>query len=94
VDRAEAVNLIREIDRECKDIRGTSIMLMEPDPNDALAKGYRVQIRMKATPMRLRCLKTVAGQYDLQVNVAADNWLVTIYTPKKAIEQTSGQGLM
>jgi hypothetical protein len=94
LDRAEAVNLIREINRECKNLRGTSIMLMEPDPNDQFGAGYRVQVRMKATPMRLRCLKTIAEQYDLKVNVAQDNWLVTIYTPKKAEAQTSGQGLM
>ncbi len=89
------MGLIKEIDHECKDIRGTSILLIEPNPEDPLSRGYQVQIKMKATPARLRCLRTIAEQYGQKVNVAEDNWSVTIYSPKKEEKQPeSGQAQM
>jgi hypothetical protein len=81
LNRSEAISLIREIDEECKNIRGTSIALMEPNPHDPLAKGFQVYIKMKVTRIRLRCLTTIAEQYGYKVRVAPDNWLVTIYRP-------------
>ncbi len=96
MNRVEAVNLIKEIDQECKDIRGTSLLLLEPDPNDQQSLGYKVNIKMKATPMRIRCLRTIAEQYGLRVDVAQDNWSVTIYRPREAEKKNlpSGQALM
>jgi hypothetical protein len=81
LNRQEAVNLIREIDAECRDIRGTSLMLMEPSKENPLSKGYQVYIKMKATPSRLKCLRIIAEQYGYKVNVSEDNWLVIIYRP-------------
>ncbi len=92
MNRVEAVNLIKEIDQECKDIRGTSLMLLEPDPNDQHSSGYKVNITMKATSMRLRCLQTITEQYGLKVDVAQDNWSVTIYRPRKAEKQNLPSG--
>ncbi|MGD6850425.1 MAG: hypothetical protein ACQCN6_00010 [Candidatus Bathyarchaeia archaeon] len=84
--RDEAIRIIQEIDEECKDIRGSSLMLMEPNQSSVLSKGYQVHIKMKVTPSRLRCVETIAQQYGYQVNVSSDNWLVIIYRPTKRSE--------
>lgn len=61
-------------------------MLLEPNQGNLITKGYQVQIKMKATPSRMRCVETIAQQYGYQVNVSADNWLVTIFRPTKRLE--------
>ncbi|MCW4001457.1 MAG: hypothetical protein NWE93_14590 [Candidatus Bathyarchaeota archaeon] len=83
MNRTEAVNLIREINDECQDIRGTSIMLMEPTKKNPLSKGYQVHLVMKATPQRLKCLQIVAEQYGCKVHVSEDKWTVIVYRPMK-----------
>lgn len=92
LNRQEAVSLIREIDAECRDIRGTSILLMEPNRENPLSKGYQVHIKMKATPSRLKCLRIIAEQYSYKVNVSEDNWLVIIYRPAQNAETQTLQG--
>jgi hypothetical protein len=79
--REEAVRVIQEIEAECKTIRGTSIMLMKPNETDLRSSGFQVQIKIKATPERLRCLGLIASQYGYDVRVGDDNSTVTVYSP-------------
>jgi len=94
LNRKEAVSLIREIDVECKNIRGTSIILLEPSESNLLSKGYQVHVKMKATPTRLQCLRVIAGEYGCAVNVGEDNWSVVIYRPPGKGKPETETGLM
>ncbi len=95
VNRKEATNLIQEIQAECKNIRGTSIMLMEPSESNLLSKGFQVKIKMKATQSNLQCLRIIAQQYGYEVHVGDDNWSVTILRPFSGKESNAVEtGLM
>ncbi len=83
LNREEATKLIREIDEECKEIRGSSIMLMEPNQSSIDSEGYQVHIKMKADWKRLRCLETIAEQYGYAVKNEPDKERIVIYNPTK-----------
>ena len=86
--REEAVRLIKEIDEECRDIRGSSILLMAPDESNIHSRGYQVHIKIKADWSRLRCLQTITEQYGYIVKNEPDQSLVVIYTPPQQPQKT------
>jgi hypothetical protein len=79
VNRREAIELIREINEECENIRGTSIMLKTPKETDILSKGYQVHLIMEATTPRIRCLEVVARQYGYAIKIEPERFLVIVY---------------
>ncbi len=81
--REEATKLIKEIDEECRDIRGTSLLLMAPNESDILSHGYQVHIKMNADWKKLRCLQTIAEQYGYVVKNEVERGTVVVYRPMK-----------
>jgi len=90
VNREEAVNLIREINEECRSIRGTSIMLKTPNETDINSKGYQVHLIMKADPAKLRCLEVVAAQYGYTVETLPERGLVIVFNPAYKMPMPGG----
>lgn len=93
MNREQATKLLKEIDEECRDIRGSSILLMGPNETNILSHGYQVHIKMKADWKRLKCLQTIAEQYGYDVKNDPENSLVIVYRSmerKKAEEQAKG----
>jgi hypothetical protein len=81
LNRQEAITLIREINEECKSIRGTSIMLKTPKETDIHSKGYQVHLIMPPDPVKLQCLQIVAAQYGYTVKVLPERGLVIVFNP-------------
>jgi hypothetical protein len=81
VNRQEAINLIREINQECKSIRGTSLMLKTPQETDINSKGYQVHLIMKEDQTKMQCLKIVAAQYGYTVKTLPERGLVIVFKP-------------
>ena len=80
MNRNEATKLILEIDEECKDIRGSSILLMESTDSKKDSDDYQVHIKMKTDWKRLRCLETIAEQYGYIVKSEPEEWRVIIFS--------------
>ncbi|MFA7398166.1 MAG: hypothetical protein GX799_01000 [Crenarchaeota archaeon] len=83
MERKDAVSLVKEINKECESIRGTSIMLKLPEETDVLSKGYQVHLIMTVDLAKMRCLEVVAGQYGYVVKCIPDRGIVIIYKPEK-----------
>jgi hypothetical protein len=90
VNRQEAIDLIREINEECKSIRGTSIMLKTPSETDIHSKGYQVHLIMPPDPTKLQCLQIVATQYGYKVETIPERTIVIIYKPPRPMKLPGG----
>ena len=82
MNRKQAIKLIQEIEEECKDITGRSLVLISPDPDNALSAGYLVQIKAKLDASKLRCIETVAQVNECSVKNEPENKSIFIYKPK------------
>ncbi len=68
-------------------------MLKLSEETDIPSKGYQVHLIMKATPQKLRCLETVAGQYGYAVKSDPNRWLVIIYNPAHGEVKSAAHGI-
>ena len=93
MNRQEAINLIREINQECKSIRGTSIMLKTPEETEINSKGYQVHLIMKADQAKMRCLEVVAAQYGYEVRTMPERGLVIVFNPPHKSSKVPEQGI-
>jgi len=93
VNRQEAIDLIREINEECKSIRGTSIMLKTPEETDINSKGYQVHLIMSADQAKMRCLEVVAAQYGYEVKTLPERGLVIVFKPPHKPSKVAEQGI-
>jgi hypothetical protein len=93
VNRQEAINLIQEINKECKSIRGTSIMLKTPQETDINSKGYQVHLIMSPDQAKMRCLEVVAAQYGYEVKTLPERGLVIVFKPPHKPSKVAEQGI-
>ncbi len=83
MNRQEAINLIQEIDDECKDIVGRSFLLVKPNPNDPIAAGYQVTVKAKFEGDQPFCIRLIAGRCGYSVKNEPENKALTIFEPKE-----------
>lgn len=99
MNRENAINLIAELEDECKEISGRSFMLIRPDSKNNRVSGYQIRIKAKLTETKLRCIETLAAQYGYFLLNQPEKETLVIYEPidKKGFRNTqtsNGSGIM
>ncbi len=83
MNRQEAINLIQEIDAECKDIVGRSFMLVKPNLNDPLAAGYQVRVKAKFEGDQALCIQVIANRLGYSVKNEPEKRALTVFEPRE-----------
>jgi len=78
MDRAQAVNIIKEILETCRVIEGRSITLLPPKDNDKLSNTFQIHIRTTDEPLK-ECIKEIAAKHGLATQ-QEENYFV-VYKP-------------
>ncbi len=79
MNRKEAINLIQEIEEECKDIVGRSFMLIKPKLDDPKAAGYRVQVKGEFKGNRSLCIEVIASRFGYLVENEFEKKTITVF---------------
>ena len=77
--RDEAVNLLKELSDKCVCLAPYAIMLMPPDSDDVLAKGYQLHIKADLNHEDLSCMIPHVEKQGLKLKQDKD--LLIIYKP-------------
>jgi len=69
MDRAQAVNVIKEISEQCQLLAGKSIKLLPPKDDDSLSNTFQVHIQtyQDPDPYLVSCVKDVAEKHKLAI---------------------------
>lgn len=83
MNRAEAINLIKEItDEKCTNLVGHDIILILPNANDNLSQGHQLQIKTVLDSGSLRCLEVIVKHNGYALKNEPEKKLIVIYSPK------------
>jgi len=85
MDREQAVNLIKEISKQCNLLEGKSIKLLPPKNNDALSNTFQVHIQLSDNPdpILVGCIETVAEKHNFATAQIEEYLIVYKPYPKK-----------
>ena len=81
LNREEATALLKEASKVCDLFGAQGIMLMPPDADDTLSKGYQLHIKAKIGNEHLECMKPLVQKYKLAMNYEPEKELLVIYRP-------------
>lgn len=79
--REEAVNLLKELSDKCTCLVPYAIMLMPPDADEVLSKGFQLHIKANLHQEDLSCMKPFVEERGLKLK--QENDLLVIYRPLK-----------
>lgn len=84
MNRSEAVTYIKEIYTLCKNMTPEAVSLIESEPNDQVATGYKVHIKALLDTESIQQITDIAQKHGLAVREEKDT--VVIYKPREAIK--------
>jgi hypothetical protein len=67
----------------CDGINEESIMLMPPNADDVLSKGYQLHIKSNSHTQNVSCFKPVIDKHNLAIADEPNKGLIVIYRPLK-----------
>ena len=79
MDKKEAASCLKELLTKC-DLKSDSFILMEPNPNDELSKGYKVRVIASMNNNCREQVKKITKKYDLAI-MEEQNQII-VYKPK------------
>ena len=79
LDRKEASSYLKELLTKCN-LASDSFILIEPNPNDTLSKGYKIRIMASMSNACREQIKTITKKHDLAV-MEEQNQII-VYKPK------------
>jgi hypothetical protein len=77
--RDEAVSLLKEVSDKCVSLVPYGIMLMPPNADNVLSKGYQLHIKANLDKESLSCMKPFVEKRGLRMKQEKD--LLVIYKP-------------
>jgi hypothetical protein len=77
--REEAVSLLREVSDKCPSLAPNGIMLMPPDADGVLSKGFQLHIKAHLDEESLSCINPLVIEHGLLLKNEKD--LLVIYRP-------------
>ena len=84
MNREEATSLLREIFQVCGGLGEEGIMLMPPDADDVLSRGYQLHIKPSVNHESLECIKPIVQKRNLAIVSETQRCLTVIYRPLSA----------
>lgn len=81
MNRAEAVNIYKEIVNLSESVGYNAINLKVSEKNDPIAQNYQIRIMMPTDALTNQQITTIAKKYRLEVK--EENGEVIVYEPKK-----------
>jgi hypothetical protein len=88
LNRKEAVDLISAIHSKCMPLDMVHIMLMPPDADDVLSRGYQLHIKATLSDGNLECIKPLLEKNKLAFANEPEKQLLVIYRPLKKKNQS------
>ena len=80
LNREEATHVLKEIITGCN-LSADAVMLMPPNSDSVLSKGYQLHIKSSTQPNDLLCIKTIIETHRLAITTEPDNEIIVIYRP-------------
>ena len=80
MQRDEAIALLKEIMYTCGGIKEEGIMLMPPNADNALSRGYQLHIKASLTMDIVTCIREIVANHKLAMHEENEN-LIVIYRP-------------
>jgi len=79
MDKQEATSCLKELLAKCN-LSSDSFILVEPNPNDALSKGYKIRIIASMNNICREQVKKITKEHDVAV-IEEQNQMI-VYKPK------------
>jgi hypothetical protein len=80
LNREEATSLLREIYASCH-LGEHHIILMPPNADDVISKGYQLHIKFQLSKEDVDCIKPIVESRNLAIKDEPEKQLLVIYKP-------------
>ncbi len=82
MNRQDAVTLFKELQEKCPELYATHLMLMPPNADNVLSKGYQIHIKPSIDEHTRQCVEPIVVKHSLAFK--QDTQVDVIYRPLNA----------